>query len=258
MSSLQQGFPESIDEIVSAVEETPRGRWFLQAYAERLRKGETTSILASIEKLESSLKSMSVSGGDAKLIESTRAAISQARQEIHKLTPEISNLSPEGQLFAKLAEQSRLAFGSQNDAPGLGKGVERALRLVADLEQSFADPVSSLQKPAAASSTYFRQDEAIFEPAPTKPRVVITESKPSQEQPGRGARLVIERVGEKSHQPNGAESGMDQRAADVFNAPQPPENEDKPRITIIRHEVEDLPEVPLPDMTVGFESTSAA
>ncbi|MEO6608814.1 MAG: hypothetical protein ABIN69_10130 [Aestuariivirga sp.] len=258
MSSLQQGFPESIDEIVSAVEETPRGRWFLQAYAERLRKGETASILASIEKLEASLKSMSLAGTDAQLIESTRAAISRARQEIHNLTPEISNLSPEGQLFAKLAEQSRLALGKQNDAPGLGKGVERALRLVADLEESFAGPVSTTQKPAAQSAGYFRQDEAIFEPAPTKSLAVVAETKPQNEQPGRGARLVIERVGEKSHQPNAAESGMDQRAADVFNAPTSPENEDRPRITIIRHEVEDLPEVPLPDMAAGHESSSAA
>ena len=80
MRGLQRGFPESIDDIVSAVEETPRGRWFLRAYAERLRKGETDTILASIEKLETSLKSMRGSSADSKLIESTRAAIAQARQ----------------------------------------------------------------------------------------------------------------------------------------------------------------------------------
>jgi hypothetical protein len=258
MGSLQQGFPESIDEIVSAVEETPRGRWFLQAYAERLRKGETASILASIEKLEASLKSMSVSGTDAKLIESTRAAIAQARQEIHKLSPEISGLSPEGQLFAKLAEQSRLAFANQNDRPGLGKGVERALRLVADLEQSFADPAQPSAKPAAPPATYFKQDEAIFEPAPVKPLAIVAEPKSSQEPPSRGARLVIERVGEMPPQPAPVEPVLDQRAADVFSPPPAAEPEDKPRITIIRHEVEDLPEVPLPDMTAGLESTSAA
>jgi hypothetical protein len=258
MGSLQQGFPESIDEIVSAVEETPRGRWFLQAYGERLRKGETASILSSIEKLEASLKSMSASGVETKLIESTRAAIAQARQEIHNLSPDASDLSPEGQLFAKLAEQSRLAFANLNEAPGLGKGVERALRLVADLERSFADPVKANEKPASHSAAYFRQDEAIFEPAPVKPLVVVADTKPKIETPSRGARLVIERVSQKTHHPLAVTASVDQRAADIFSGPTPTETEDKPRITIIRHEIEDLPEVPLPDMSTGIESTSAA
>ena len=219
MRGLQQGFPESIDEVVSAVEETPRGRWFLQAYAERLRKGETSAILSSIEKLEASLKSMSFSGAEAKLVETARAAIAQARQDIRALSPEISDLSPEGQLFAKLAEQSRQAFANANDAPGIGKGVERAIRLVADLERNFASPNEIQVAPPAQSAAYFKQDESIFEPAPVKPLVVVSQPKQAAEPQSRGARLVIERVGETSHQPLPSLSNDDDRASDVFGPP---------------------------------------
>ena len=258
MRSLQQGYPESIDDVLSAVEETPRGRWFLQAYAERLKKGETAAILASIDKLEASLKSMTGSGAEAKLIETTRAAIAQARQEIHNLSPEIAGLSPEGQLFAKLAEQSRQAFSTVNGTPAIGKGVERALRLVADLERNFADPARAPATAPANPSTYFKQDESMFEPAPAKPLAVVIEAKSATELPSRGARLVIERVGETIHQPHSLDPGTDQRAADVFAATSTPEVDEKPRITIIRHEIEDLPEVPLPDMALEHEATTAA
>lgn len=262
MRSLRQDFPESIDEVLSAVEETPRGRWFLQAYAERLKKGETAAILASIDKLETSLKSLTVSGAEAKLIETTRAAIVQARQEIHNLGPEIAALSPEGQLFARLAEQSRQAFGNTSATPAIAKSVERAMRLVADLERNFADPAKPpaivTTTASAAAGTYFKQDEAIFEPAPVKPLAVVSETKPSAEPPSRGARLVIERVGEAVPQPLSVNPGVDQRAADVFAASSTVEADEKPRITIIRHEIEDLPEVPLPDMALEHEVTTAA
>ena len=258
MGSVQRGFPESIDEVLNAVEETPRGRWFLQAYAERLRKDETATILASIDKLQSSLKSMLGSGSETKLIEETRAAIAQARLEIRNLSPEIAELSPEGQLFAKLAEHSRQAFGSMNATPAIGKSVERAMRLVADLERNFADPDKGPATAPIHPGTYFKQDEAIFEPAPTKPVVVSSEPKPSAELLNRGARLVIERVGETFHQPRAEDKGSDQRSADVFAAPAAVGAEEKPRITIIRREIEDLPEVPLPDMALAHEATTAA
>lgn len=258
MRSLQQEFPESIDELVSVVEETPRGRWFLQAYAERLKKGETATILGSIEKLEASLKSMTGSGAEVKLVETTRAAIAQARQEIQNLSPEMSGLSPEGQLFAKLAEQSRLAFSGKNETPAIGKGVERALRLVADLERNFSSPSPAKSSPPSHQSAYFKQDEAIFEPAPAKPVVVVAEPKPQAEVPARGARLVIERVGEIGHQRQSVAPGADERTADVFTAQPTPEAGEKPRITIIRREVEDLPDVPLPDVTPSFESHTTA
>lgn len=258
MRGQQQSFPESIDDVLSAVEETPRGRWFLQAYAERLKKGETAAILASIDKLEASLKSMMVSGTESRLIETTRAAIAQARQEINALNPDIAALSPEGQLFAKLAEQSRQAFGGTSGTPAIGKSVERAIRLVADIERNFADPAKAPMAAPANPSAYFKQDEAIFEPAPAKPRVIMAEAKPAAELPTRGARLVIERIGETTRLPPPVEPDIDQRAADVFASPPTADAEQKPRITIIRHEVEDLPEVPLPDMMAKHETTSAA
>ena len=42
MSGQLLVFSESIDDVLKVVQETPRGRWFVEAYAQRL-KGEGTS-----------------------------------------------------------------------------------------------------------------------------------------------------------------------------------------------------------------------
>lgn len=256
MSNQQQSFPESIDDVLSAVQETARGRWFLEAYAERLKKSETSSILASIAKLEDSLKSMTLGGAEVKLVETARAAIAAARKEIQQLNPEIVPQSREGQLFAKLAEQSRQAFGSGSASPATSKSVERALRLVADLEQDFAvgQPVEPVALASANPSHYFKQDEAIFEPAPLKPVLIVAEQKPASETP-RGARLVIERVGGEAPL-HSQEPKFDEHKADVM-APSP-EIEERPRITIIRRNIEDLQEVPLPEARAPQEAGTAA
>ena len=44
--------PEDFDAIREAVMETPRGRWFLDQYAERLRSAETQGLVTGIKRLE--------------------------------------------------------------------------------------------------------------------------------------------------------------------------------------------------------------
>jgi hypothetical protein len=44
--------PEDFDAIREAVMETPRGRWFLEQYAERLRTAETQGMISGIKRLE--------------------------------------------------------------------------------------------------------------------------------------------------------------------------------------------------------------
>ena len=49
--------PEDYDEIREAVMETPRGRWFLDEYATRLRTAETASLINSMKRLETAVTS---------------------------------------------------------------------------------------------------------------------------------------------------------------------------------------------------------
>jgi hypothetical protein len=44
--------PEDFDAIREAVMETPRGRWFLEQYAERLRAAETQGLVTGMKRLE--------------------------------------------------------------------------------------------------------------------------------------------------------------------------------------------------------------
>jgi hypothetical protein len=50
---------DNFDEIEQAVQETRRGRWFLEEYARRIRQGETARILKAVETLEGVLKAVS-------------------------------------------------------------------------------------------------------------------------------------------------------------------------------------------------------
>ena len=49
--------PEDFEAIQEAVMETQRGRWFLDEYAQRLRKAETASLVAGMSRLETALGS---------------------------------------------------------------------------------------------------------------------------------------------------------------------------------------------------------
>ena len=114
MSGQQSAFPESLDEILNVVKETPRGRWFIEAYTNRVQTGGTSTILSAISKLESCLQSMSGSGADAALLQKARQHIAQARADIVSSEPGKTSLSSEGQLFAKLADRKSTRLNSSH------------------------------------------------------------------------------------------------------------------------------------------------
>ncbi|MEP6827172.1 MAG: hypothetical protein ABJA10_03775 [Aestuariivirga sp.] len=248
--------PESLDDILAAVKETPRGRWFLENYESRLRGDDTTKILGAIATLEKQILSMESSGAETGLLRRARAAIAQARKDIMNLPGRPPELSVEGQLFAKLAALSKQHFPQDS---GTGHSVERALRLVTDLDEDFSAPA----KPGEAKQ-FFKQDEAVFEPAPApKPVVVTTRSEPPIDLPPRGAKLVIQRVAPVANRVE-PENLVPAPKLDMFFSPQmerqwieEPKQEElvKPqtgpteppqsRIVIIRRKAEDMDDVPL-------------
>ena len=254
MSGQQPAFPESLDEILSVVKETPRGRWFLDEYTNRVQTTGTSTILSAISKLETSLQSMSGSGADAKLLQRARQHIAQARADIAGSTQNKDGLSSEGQLFAKLAELSRKAFSEPSaDQPAVAKNIERALRLVADLDQDLGTslvpmPVAE-QKPPAQ---YFKQDEDVFEPAPAASLVRQVKPQKPVESISRGAKLVIKHI--ELNKPDTTASMPQLETTSVViktsslmetEAAAPVEIAEPSRIVIIRRKAEDLAELPL-------------
>ena len=262
--AVEQAFPESIDEILSAVKETPRGRWFLDGYEKRLRSSESERILDSIAKLERHIQSVSGTGHDGEVLQKARDAIAAARRDIAALEQKPAELSMEGQLFAKLATLSKQSFSGP---PAVSKGVERALRLVSDLDQQLGQAQSTA--PASPEFTPvkdadpFKADDAIFEPAPPPKAIISSRRNENTEIIPRGAKLVIQH---KPVQPK-PESALpnaempkplqepvipaiapptSQFAAEPMAAPAPEASEiQHSRIVIIRRKAEDMENVPL-------------
>lgn len=266
-------FSESIDDVLKIVQETPRGRWFIEAYAQRVQGEGTSNILAAITKLENHISSISNSGTSEDVLQKARSAIALARQEIANLEPKTATLSNEAKLFANLAEMSRKAFGENQG----GKGVERALKLIVDLDRDLNDTTAANENPVTSkpAQQYFKQDEAIFEPAPA-PKLVAEAAPVAKviempEAATRGAKLVIRRlVPAVSAMPTAEESSIENEPSQAptisVEAPQPetltnepiaivPETEAKAspgnsRIVIIRRKVDETIAVPLIDLEV--------
>lgn len=265
MSGQSLVFSESIDDVLKVVQETPRGRWFIEAYAQRVKSEGTSNILGAIAKLENHISSISNSGASDEILQKARSAIALARQEIVNLDPKTITLSSEAQLFANLAEMSRQAFGENQG----GKGVERALKLVADLDRDLNGTPAT--KPA---QQYFKQDEAIFEPAPAPklvaetPRAIKVVETP--EASNKGAKLIIRRMAPAEvAAPAKVAAIIEESAAvavDAANIETPPEEPvvaistpepiaatpaENSRIVIIRRKAHEAMEVPLVDAEIN-------
>ncbi len=250
-------FSESLDDVLKVVQETPRGRWFIEAYAQRVKSEGTGSILTAIAKLENHISSIADSGASAEMLQKARSAIATARQEIANLEPKSVTLSNEAQLFANLAEMSRKAFGENQGS----KGIERALKLVVELDHDLNGGEATVQNFAAVkpAQQYFRQDETIFEP-PQAPKLVIETApveKPVEtpEIPNRGAKLVIHRmslaeaIAPAATEAPQLETPVEEPVAIVSTplpeAKAPVENS---RIVIIRRKADEAMAVPLIDV----------
>ena len=274
-------FSESIDDVLKVVQETPRGRWFVEAYTQRLKGEGTSTILSAIAKLENHISSISNSSASDELLQKARSSIALARQEIASLEPKSAALSTEAQMFANLAEMSRKTFG---EAQG-GKGVERALKLVADLDHDLSITPSTFAA-AKPAQQYFKADEAIFEPTPA-PKLVVEPTpatKPAElvETPNRGAKLVIRRISATENaSPIVVEEQIEAKAVEasipfineqeieapiaeplaIISTPEPvakepaqKANPENSRIVIIRRKADEILAVPLVDIEAAVNA----
>ena len=250
----------TFDDILEAVQDSKRGRWFLKEFEQRLHKQDTASILQAISKLEARMDGFGAQAGQPDELVKVKAAIANARNDLLKLGVGKDALSKEGQMFAELADLARKALPASNESSA---GVVRTLQLVAEIESTIA-PASTADR----SSKFFSADENLFErpSAPAKPAIVASspvDSAPAvektvvaqkEEHVPTGAKLIIRKT--SGHEPasvkepppasvEAAEPPAEENTS-VFAAPIAQEDIaaiDTPRIVIIRRKAEEMPEI---------------
>jgi hypothetical protein len=272
---------ESFEDVLNAVQETARGRWFLEEYATRKKSEDTTAILAAIVKLESVMARVPEADRDAEpaLLDMAKSAIIRAKAQIRSMAPKDSPLSREAMLFAKLADLSRTAFNASNDDEGqqaLGRSMEVALRLVNELDQTIIGAEATAEP--HIGQKFFHQDSDIFEPAPKTEKnlapeiteVQVSERSVAKSDPiQRGAKLTITRAhSSESSEPiiepainldsdtmviptapaaPPADMAPPKPAPVHAEKPQDPETKTEQRIVIVRRKPDDSIDVPLFD-----------
>ena len=164
----------SFDDLLSAVNESSRGRWFLDEYQKRLRKAETGDILSAINRIEARIAAFAPAGVPHGEMQVMKAALNTARADIARLAP-AQGLTNEGRLFASLAELARKAMAADKTTAEIAPGIVKALQLVDKLD-------TVLNRPANGDQ-FFKQDEALFEPTPNpvqKPVLVSSQPEPAK------------------------------------------------------------------------------
>ena len=268
----------TFDDILGAVQESGRGRWFLEEFQKRHEDKGSAKILAAISKIESRIEAMAHVHEPAGELSKLRGAIATARREIALQETGFTELSAEGRMFAKLAEMARktLPASPANDASvKLTSSVVRALNLIDEIDVTLNAPGS----PSAANTdTYFKADAALFEPPVKPPRPILVSvpaaqpvqkapvepaaiSQAKEDEPKRGARLVINRLGApasgvmETTQITGATVAtpapvVDEATAQtvVLTTTAVAEIKATPRIVIVRRKPEDMQTVPLAEL----------
>ncbi len=259
MSSLEaMDHRLTFDDILEAVQESKRGRWFLKEFEQRLQKQDTSSILQAISKLEARMDGFGVEAGQPAELTKVKAAIANARNDLLKLGLGKEAMSAEGQMFANLAEMARKALPSSTENSA---GVVRTLQLVAEIENTVAPP--SL---ADRSAKFFNADENLFERQSALAKPVLVASVPveaatpvekaadaQKEEPVMtGAKLIIRKtssnesvtdIEQPQHQATAAPSEDVMPLMPVSMTNEDISAIDTPRIVIIRRRAEDMLEV---------------
>lgn len=259
----------TFEDLLEAVQDSKRGRWFLNEYEARIQKRDTQSILGAISKLENRMEQFGPQGAGQDDLTKVRSAIAQARNDLLTLGMGQEAMSKEGRLFAKMAE---MAKKSMPESAEQNAGIVRTLQLVDEIDRAIS-PTQSDDKGAkffAANSNLFDRPAIIkptlvevVAPAPQlaePPKAVVVEPlapvAKKEEPAATGARLVIRKAG-TANSTAPTETEVEPAAPTTLSIPavETPKPEtlvsDNPRIVIIRRKAEDMPEV-----SVGQESAA--
>jgi hypothetical protein len=245
----------SFDDILEAVQDSKRGRWFLQEFETRVQQRDTHSVLQAIARLESRMEGFGSQSSIPDDLGKVRSAIASARNDLINLGLGKEALSKEGRLFAEVAEMARKAMPVAVDS---NAGIVRTLQLVDEIDRTISPG-------ADRGAKFFSADANLFErpPTPPKPVLVQTPDRVAASLPVKkedalptGAKLVIRKSSQVAETPSSIV------AEEAVASPEPsatPSTDlpamDNPRIVIIRRKAEDMPEVTLVEAS---ETVSAA
>jgi hypothetical protein len=218
----------TFDDILEAVQESKRGRWFLREFESRIQTRESQGLLQAIQRLERRMESLTASINTPAELDKLRSAIGSARTDLKRLASGNAALSAEGRLFADLAEMARKSLPANDDSKDK---IVRSLQLVDEIDRAMEGLTNS-------GTRYFMADAQVFENnAASVPKPVDADASP------RGATLVVRHVdaGELRHE-----------TADDEAPSRPSESAGEakvnhPRITIIRRSADEMPEVAVPE-----------
>jgi hypothetical protein len=168
----------SYEAVLEAVQESSRGRWFLNEFKSRNAGLDSGQILSAISRLESRMESLSSQGGGAATAElaKVRQAIATTRQDILKASG-APGLSEEGKLFAHLAELARKSLVQNSAAAGTSPGSEavpgsivQALRLVDQIDFTLNSSPGLGKKPDTPyTDNFFGRDSDLLLPQAAQP-----------------------------------------------------------------------------------------
>jgi hypothetical protein len=241
----------SFDDILEAVQDSKRGRWFLQEFETRLQKRDTRSVLDAISRLESRMENLGSQTSNPYEIGKVRNAIANARNDLIKLGLGKEALSKEGRIFHDMAELARKAMPVAVDS---NAGIVRTLQLADEIESVFT-PAANVDRGAkyfATDSNLFERQAALPKPVlvqqaePTIPEPLIHVNAVKKDEPAPvGAKLVIRKANQAIEKPEPIIEA--EPAPPVVSSAVAPDMPaiDNPRIVIIRRKAEDMPEVNL-------------
>jgi hypothetical protein len=265
----------SFDDILEAVQDSRRGRWFLKEFETRVAKTNSQTILDAIGRLETRMESMGSQAKSPAELDKVRAAVANARNDLIKIGFGKDAMSKEGRLFAELADMARKAMPGQSNA---NDGILRTIQLVDEIDRTIAAPTPD------AGAKFFEADANLFERPAAHPKPVLVASadpvaapapqpvaavpaqiaKPIKEEIQTGARLVIRKLSDSVTDVPKADVAAPSLVAIEAKPPEPvivaaapapvikPAEttvSDNPRIVIIRRKAEEMPEIDLAQET---------
>ncbi len=238
--SAEIGF--TFDAVLEAVQDSSRGRWFLEEFKKRESLADQVRLVDAISRIELRVDGMAGHFTASEDLAKVRQAIAKTRVDIVRLQPETKGLSEEGKLFAHLADLARKSLPEQSTPTG----IEQALRLVDQIDSSLNSNVTAFPLVAAKTADrLFQQDATVFEPKPSAPapgpKLVVSPDPVAKPEPvATGAKLSISRVGQSKVEDAKPEIAIEVKP-ETFPEVQAAATEPaKPRIVIIRRKAEEL------------------
>ena len=134
--------PANFEALEGAVRETPRGRWFLEEYARRLRSMESERVFQSLEKLSSIITEKNATSHLDVLrreLEAMAAGIAQTRREIASIKPDKPQAPGSDRIVAATEELDFVVRSTEAATAEILTTAERLQVLTGELREKGGD-----------------------------------------------------------------------------------------------------------------------